>query len=195
MAKNKAVTTKPRTGGNEKLLFRCVGWKGGKWIPTNSSGFQRELDLDPKRGLKQRWCFPALGMEPDSSGRWHREVTVVSKEEHGMQWSRGLAHWVTLIMTLSYGNPLWAQGLLYPSEKPSVLSGEPWSSCSVLPREASPGVALAKTTRGKEGGLAVEERLSRNFSMCFAHCTGNYVQDNNQLKLGFVHMKPTADPI
>lgn len=44
------------------------------------------------------------------------------------------------------------QCLLHPSAKPSVLPGEPWCSCSAPPQKATPGVALAKTTKGKGGG-------------------------------------------
>lgn len=195
MSKNKAVTTKPRTGGNEKLLFHFVGWKGGKWIPTNSNGFQREHDLDPQQGLKQRWCFPASGMKPDCSGRWDREVMVVSKvkEKHGMQWSRGLA-----LSHTDYDSVLGKSPVGTGSSASQWETKCPaWRAMVLLfcpPQRGKPGVALAKITKGKEGGLAVAERLSGNCSMCFAYCTGNYAQDNNQLKLGFGHMKPTADP-
>lgn len=154
MSKNKAVTTKPRTGGNEKLLFHFVGWKGGKWIPTNSNGFQREHDLDPQQGLKQRWCFPASGMEPDCSGRWDREVMVVSKgkEKHGMQWSRGLA-----LSHTDYDSVLGKSPVGTGSSASQWETKCPaWRAMVLLfcpPQRGKPGVALAKITKGKEGGI------------------------------------------
>lgn len=152
MPKNKAVTTKPRTGGNQKLLFRCVGWKGGKWIPTNSNGFQKEHDPDPEQGMKQRWCSAASGMEPDCSGRWHRAVMAVSREEHGIQWSRGLAQshtgydFVLLKFPVGTVSPVSCWETKCPAWRAMVLL-----LCPLL-REAIPGIALAKTTKGKERG-------------------------------------------
>lgn len=158
MSKNKAVTTKPRTNGNEKLLFHCVGWKeGNEFVGTNSKGFQREHDPDPKQGLKQRWRSPTSGMESDSQGRWHMAVVALSREEHGMQWSRDLAHWVTL-------NHAGYDSVLPKSPVSTVSPVSHWETkcsawravvlllCSFL-REASPGVALAKTTKRKEQGV------------------------------------------
>lgn len=189
MSKNKAVTTKPRTGGNEKLLFRCMGWKGGKWIPTNSNGFRREHDPDPKQGLRQRWCSPASGMEPDSLGTRHRAV----REEHGMQWRRGLAHWVTLAMTVLLKSPV---GTVSPASQ-CKNKCPAWRAmvlllCPLL-REASPGLFLQRLPRGRSGGLAEVERLKGKCSSS-AHCPGKSVQENKQLKLGF-HVKPNADTI
>lgn len=183
----------------KKLLFHCVGWKeGNEFVGTNSKGFQREHDPDPKQGLKQRWWSPASGMESDSQGRWPMAVVALSREEHGMQWREiwhTESHWVMLVMTLSYQNLPWSQCLLYPTEKPSVLPGELWCSCSVPSSEKQArGLLLQRQPRGRSRGLAEAERLRGNYSS-FTHCTGNYVRENNQLKLGFVHVKPTADPI
>lgn len=96
MSKNKAVTTKPRTGGNEKLLFRCMGWKGGKWIPTNSNGFQREHDPDPKQGLKQRWRSPASEMSLIPQG-WGTGQSVGKSMgcSEAEVWHTG-SHWLWL---------------------------------------------------------------------------------------------------
>lgn len=133
-------------------------------------------------------------MKPDSPWRWHRAVVAVRREEHEMQWSRGLAHWVTPVMTLSYWNPLWARCLLYPSVKPSVLPGEPGCSCSVPSSEKqTQGLLLAKTTRGKDWGVGrgreTEEKTLILCTLCWYLCAGE------QPVPGFVHVKPTADPI
>lgn len=157
MSKNKAVTTKLRIGGNEKLLFCCVGWKGGKRIPTNSNGFQREHDPDPKQGLRQRWCSPASGMEPDSSGDGTGQCWQSAGRSRGC--SGALAHWATLVMTLSYWNPLW-DFTVAPVSQVSCLESHGAPALSLL-REGSPGVALAKTAKGKEQrvGREIEGKL------------------------------------
>lgn len=182
MSKNKAVTTKPGTGGNEKLLFRCVGWKGGKWTPTNSNGFQREHDTDPRQGLKKKWCSLASEMEPDTPDGTGQCWQSAGRS---MGCSGALAHWATLVMTLSYWNRLW-DFTVAPVSQVSCLESHGAPALSLL-REGSPGGALAKTTKGKERGVG----RGRDWG----EAAGNSVQENNQLKLGFAHVKPTADPV
>lgn len=72
------------------------------------------------------------------------------------------------------------------------------SSCSVLPLQTkAQGQLLQKgpqRKRGRKQGLAEGERMNGKCSS-LVHRTGNYVRENIQLPLGFVHMKPTADLI
>lgn len=165
MSKNKAVTTKPGIGGNEKLLFCCAGWKGGKWIPTNSNGFQREHDPDPKQGLRQRWGSPASEMEPDSPGdgtgqRWQ-------SAGRSMGCGGALAHWATLGMTLSYWNPLWdSQWLLYP-KCPAWRAVVPLL-CPSSEKEAQ-RLLWQRQPRGRSKGLAEAERRRGS---CWWLCAG-----------------------
>lgn len=182
MSKNKAVTTKPGTGGNEKLLFRCVGWKGGKWILTNSSGFQRDHDPDPTQGLRQR-CSPASEMEPDSPGDGTGQCWQSAGRSMGC--SGGLALWATLLMSLSYWNPLWD----------FTVSPVPQVPC--LESHGAP--ALSPPQRSKPRGCSGKENQGEGVRGCqkqrdWGEAAGNSVQENNQLKLGFAHAKATADP-
>lgn len=97
-----------------------------------------------------------------------------------MGCSGDLAHRVTVVMTLSYQNPLWAQCLLYPRAKPSVMPGEPQCSCSVPSSEKqAQGLFLQRQPRRKSRGLAEAERLRGNCSS-FARCAGNSVQESNK---------------
>lgn len=81
--------------------------------------------------------------------------------------------------------------------KQNVLPGELWSSCSVPSENKVQGWLLQRRPRGRrvwKEGLAEAERLRGSWAS-FAHRTGDCVQENNELKLGFVWGKPTADPI
>lgn len=69
-------------------------------------GFRGNMTLTLNTGAEASMMLPSLsGMEPDSPGRRPRAAlapTAASKEEHGMQRSRELAHCVTLVTTPSY---------------------------------------------------------------------------------------------
>lgn len=153
MSKNKAVTTKPGTEGNEKLLFRCVGWKGGKWTPTNSNGFQREHDTDPRQGLKKRWCSLASEMEPDTPGDGTGQCWQSAGRSMGC--SGALAHWATLVMTLSYWNRLW-DFTVAPVSQVSCLESHGAPALSSSEKEAQ-GLLWQRQPRGRSEGLAEAE--------------------------------------
>lgn len=88
------------------------GGKEENEYPPTPMSFRGNRTLTLNTEAEVKIMLPSLrGMEPDSPGRWPRAAlasAAVSKEEHGMQRSRGLAHCITLVMTPSYWNPLWA---------------------------------------------------------------------------------------
>ena len=170
---------------------------------TNSNGFQREHDPDPKH----RGWSKADASQPQRDGAWFPRAMAQGSPspcsgQRGragvMQHGRGLAHCIIPVTTPYYWKLLWAQWLLYPSEKPSVLHQRAGFSCSVPSSgKQAQGQLLQRgpQTRGAwKQGLVEAGRTKGNCSSV-VHCTGNYVWENIQLTLGFVHVKPTADLI
>lgn len=180
VSKNKALTTKPSTGGNEKLLFCCVGWKGGKWIPANSNGFQLKHDPDPNRGWSkddapqpQGWSLIPQG---DGTGQLWQSIGKSMGCNEVEVWHTE-SHWLWLCPTeIPCGRGV---SCIPVQNQVSCLESHGAPALSPPQRSKARGCFLQRQPRGRSRGLAEAERQRGNHTS-FTHCAGNSVQENNQ---------------